>query len=214
MNYKAVLFDLDGTLLYTLADLKSSLNRALCHFGFPEKSLDEVRRFVGNGVDVLVELALPKGRKNALYTKVLEFFKSEYSVHCRDNVSPYDGIIPLLKKVKDSGAYICVMSNKYDSAVKDLCKAYFDGLIDFALGSQDGIRKKPYPDMAEKIIDELNVSKKEAVIVGDSEVDINTARAAGIDCISVCWGYRTKKELLECGAIRLCNSADELYLYL
>ncbi len=206
---KAIVFDLDGTLLNTLPDLHSSVNYALDKFGLPHRSEAEVRSFLGNGLKALAERALPAERKDLLD----EFFpvlKAYYDEHKNDLTAPYDGIIEMLKAVKEAGLKSAIVSNKYDAAVQELKDETFTGLIDFALGEGNGIPVKPAPDGVWLAIDKLQVKAKECVYVGDSEVDLLTASNAGLSCIACSWGFRDKDFLIEKGATTVIDIPSEL----
>lgn len=210
MPITTVIFDLDGTLLYTLEDLTDSTNRTLKHFGYPERSIDEVRSFVGNGVPLLIERAIPSGIKNPYYSECLEFFKQDYSQNMYNKTKPYDEIIEVLIELKKNSYKLAVVSNKFDSAVKELCKNYFNDLIDIAVGQKEGIAKKPSPDVVYEVLNRLNVKEDECVFIGDSEVDIQTANNANIASISVTWGYKTPEFLYNNGAEVLVYTPKEL----
>lgn len=198
-KYKAVIFDLDGTLLDTLEDLKDSVNYALGNAGMPLRSLEEVRTFVGNGVRRLMELAVPFGEENPEFAKVFEEFKKHYALHCNDKTAPYPHIMELLSELKARGYQMAVVSNKFYGAVQELRKLYFEGYIETAIGEKEGIRRKPAKDTVAAALRELGVDKEDAVYVGDSEVDIATAANAGMDCIAVAWGFRTREEQEKAG---------------
>lgn len=211
---KAVIFDLDGTLLDTLNDLAASINHALTKFGYPERTLEEVRQFVGNGYKRLVELAIPGGIQNKNFLEVLDEGKSWYSEHCNDTTKPYDGILDTLKSLKNQGIKLAIVSNKPDPQVKVLAKKYFSGLVDqeTSIGENEdlGIKRKPAPDSLLHVLKIFGLEKEEAIYVGDSEVDILTARNAGMDCTSVDWGFRSRDTLVENGATRIISRPEEL----
>lgn len=213
---KAVIFDLDGTLLNTLDDLADSTNYALSKFGYPTRTIDEVRQFVGNGVAKLIERAIPEGKNNPNFEKCLAIFKENYAQNMYNKTAPYNGIIEMLSNLKSKGIKIAVVSNKFDLAVKELCKKYFEGFIDFAAGENEaqGIRKKPAPDTVISVLNEFNFASEDAVYVGDSDVDIMTAKNSKMPCISVTWGFRDEKFLLENGATILINAPSEIYNHL
>ena len=200
MQLKAVIFDLDGTLLYTLDDLTESTNYALNQFGFPTRTKDEIKNFVGNGVEKLIERAIPNGLQNPKYQECLDTFKIHYSDTMYNQTKPFDGIIDVLTKLKKEHYKLAVVSNKFDTAVKELCNKYFNGLIDIAVGQKQDIEPKPSPDSVNEVISILGLKPSECIYVGDSEVDIQTAKNAGIDCISVTWGYKNIDFLYENGA--------------
>lgn len=213
---KAVIFDLDGTLLNTLDDLADSTNYALSKFGYPTRTIDEVRQFVGNGVAKLIERAIPEGKNNPNFEKCLAIFKENYAQNMYNKTAPYNGIIEMLSNLKSKGIKIAVVSNKFDLAVKELCKKYFEGFIDFAAGENEaqGIKKKPAPDTVISALNEFNFAPEDAVYVGDSDVDIMTAKNSKMSCISVTWGFRDEKFLLENGATILINAPSEIYNHL
>ena len=213
---KAVIFDLDGTLLNTLDDLADSTNYALSKFGYPTRTIEEVRQFVGNGVAKLIERAIPEGKNNSNFEKCLSVFKENYAQNMYNKTAPYNGIIEMLSNLKSKGIKIAVVSNKFDLAVKELCKKYFEEFIDFAAGENEaqGIKKKPAPDTVISVLNEFNFAPEDAVYVGDSDVDIMTAKNSKMPCISVTWGFRDKKFLLENGATILINAPSEIYNHL
>lgn len=213
---KAVIFDLDGTLLNTLDDLADSTNYALSKFGYPTRTIDEVRQFVGNGVAKLIERAIPEGKNNPNFEKCLAIFKENYAQNMYNKTAPYNGIIEMLSNLKSKGIKIAVVSNKFDLAVKELCKKYFESFIDFAAGENEvqGIKKKPAPDTVISVLNEFNFAPEDAVYVGDSDVDIMTAKNSKMPCISVTWGFRDEKFLLENGATILINAPSEIYNHL
>ena len=213
---KAVIFDLDGTLLNTLDDLADSTNYALSRFGYPTRTIEEVRQFVGNGVAKLIERAIPEGKNNPNFEKCLAIFKENYAQNMYNKTAPYNGIIEMLSNLKSKGIKIAVVSNKFDLAVKELCKKYFEGFIDFAAGENEaqGIKKKPAPDTVISVLNEFNFASEDAVYVGDSDVDIITAKNSKMPCISVTWGFRDEKFLLENGATILINAPSEIYNHL
>lgn len=207
---KNVIFDLDGTLLNTLEDLRDSTNAALRAFGLPERTTDEVRRFVGNGVRLLMIRATPGGEENPQFEEILAYFRRHYAEHCFDQTRPYDGILPMLDRLQESGIGLAVVSNKFDAAVRELCRRYFPDQIAIAIGEREGIRKKPAPDSVLQAMRELHADPSESLYVGDSEVDIETARNAGIPCVSVTWGFRDRDFLLAHGASALIDDPSEL----
>ena len=203
---KAVIFDLDGTLLNTLEDLKESTNFALRTFNYPERTLEEVRCFVGNGVRKLIERAVPEDCKNI--DECLEIFKKNYSENMCNYTQAYNGILKILEELHKDKVKIGVVSNKFDTAVKGLCKKYFDDLVDIAIGQNDDIPKKPAPDSVLKAMKILNSDKNSTLYAGDSDVDVQTARNAGLRCIGVTWGFRTRDYLK--GADFIVDNPDEI----
>ena len=213
MNTKdTIIFDLDGTLLNTLADLAASANYALKEMGYPERTIDEVRRFVGNGVAVLIKRCLPKDCSEEVCNQTLAIFKEHYGIHCNDQTRPYDGIEDLIRALQDRGIKLAIVSNKPDSAVKDLANIYFKGEIPVAIGENEsaGIKKKPAPDTVYKALKLLGSSSREAYYVGDSEVDIKTAANAGMDVILCAWGFRDEDYLRSMGADTIIHHPAEL----
>lgn len=200
-RYDAVIFDLDGTLLDTLRDLTDSLNAVLAQYGLAERTLDEVRCFVGNGIRKLIERAIPGGTEHPGYEEIYDAFCAHYGAHCMDATEPYPGIDSLLDWLTKAGYRMAIVSNKADFAVKRLNRIYFGDQIPVAIGEREGIRKKPAPDTVLQALRELGVERERAVYVGDSDVDIETARNSGMDLISVSWGFRSREFLLEHGAV-------------
>ena len=209
-KYKLAIFDLDGTLLETLEDLHDSTNHALVSQGLPPRTLDEVRRFVGNGIHKLIERAVPEGSSSETVEQVFEEFKTWYAVHCNDKTRAYDGIKEMLLALRKAGVRTAVVSNKADFGVQTLCKTYFSGLLDVAVGQREGIRLKPAPDSVNEVLRLLEIRREDAVYIGDSDVDIDTARNAGMDCISVTWGFRRREFLLEHGAVILADKPENI----
>ena len=200
MSYKAVLFDMDGTLLDTLEDLRDSTNHVLRQMGYPERSLEEMRRFVGNGAEKQIRRAVPEGTSEEKIMETLAAYRAYYQDHCQIKTRVYDGLLDMLSELKAKGIKLAVVSNKPDSAVQKLSREYFGGRMDFAVGPSDGVRCKPYPDMAETALKALGIAKKDAVFVGDSEVDVQTGLNAGLDVIAVSWGFRSREVVIEAGA--------------
>lgn len=209
-KYKTYIFDLDGTLLSTLADLAASTNYALRTHHMPERSIDEVRRFVGNGVKKLIERAIPDGLNNPLFEETFATFRQHYMQHNLDTTQPYPGIMQLLEQLKAEGKNIAVVSNKFYAATRELCRHFFGDLVPVAIGEREDIRKKPAPDTVIEALRELGVDKEGAVYIGDSDVDIMTAKNSGMPCVSVLWGFRDKEFLLEHGAKTLISKPEEM----
>lgn len=215
MKYtNTVIFDLDGTLVDTLWDLTDATNYALKECGYPERSYDEIRRFVGNGVEMLIRRAVPQDTSEDRIQEVLAIFKIFYMHNSKNSTKPYDGIIELLESLKKKGFKIGVVSNKFDKAVKKLCNDYFFGLIDIATGESCDVPKKPSPIGVLKTIEELGGAPDKSVMIGDSETDIQTAKNAGIMSIGVLWGFRDEKTLVEAGADELVDSPERLEMIL
>ena len=211
MKYKAVLYDMDGTVLDTLADLTDAVNVSLRRFGLPEQPAMHVRDVLGNGARRLIMGCLPEGTDERTADAVLEFYKPYYDAHCREKTAPYPGITELMQRLRDAGVKQAVVSNKPDGAVKELAELFFGGLIESAVGESETVRLKPCPDAVLAAAKLMGVSKDECVYVGDSEVDIETARRAGMDCISVAWGFRDEDMLRAEGAACIVHSAEELF---
>ena len=209
--YETVIFDLDGTLLDTLDDLWASVNAALEKFALPLRTREEVRAFIGNGIVKLMQRAsgLKEGKT---FEGVLSEFKRHYGAHCEDKTKPYEGIIAMLESLQAKGIQTAVVSNKADFAVKKLAEGYFHGLLQEAVGENEecGIRKKPAPDSLLAVMERLGAGTRSTVYVGGSEVDIQTAKNAGVDCISVTWGFKDRDFLIENGATVLVDSVEEL----
>ena len=209
-HYDVYIFDLDGTLLDTLADLAASCNYAMRAVRLPEHSTDDVRRFVGNGVRKLIERAVPDGDRNPLFESALSIFRQHYLEHSLDTTKPYDGIMPLLRELKARGKTVAVVSNKFDAATKSLCQHFFSGLVDVAIGESEHVRKKPAPDTVLEVMRQVGATKGQVVYIGDSDVDIATAANCGIPCISVLWGFRDRHFLLAHGATSLVEKPSEI----
>ena len=212
--YETVIFDLDGTLLDTLDDLTAATNAALAKFSLPQRTREEVRSFVGNGIAKLIERAVGEEGKG-LQAEALAEFKSYYAAHCADKTAPYDGILSLLRSLREKGVKTAVLSNKADFAVKSLAKTYFDGLLLAAVGENEsaGIRKKPAPDALFSVMNELSATAEKTVYVGDSDVDIQTAKNAGVACICVTWGFRDKDFLKREGGKIFVDTPAEILRY-
>ena len=210
--YITYIFDLDGTLLDTLDDLATSVNYALRTHGMPGHSTDDVRRFVGNGVRKLMERAVPDGADNPLFEEAFATFRQHYMTHSLDTARPYKGIPETLAALKARGCRLAVVSNKMMAATQSLCSHFFPDTIEVAIGEHEaeGIRKKPAPDTVIAALDALGVGKERAVYVGDSDVDIQTARNSGLPCISVLWGFRDRDFLKQHGAESFISTPSEL----
>lgn len=210
MKKKAIIWDLDGTLTNTLQDLSEAVNHAMVLNGFPVRTLQEVRSFVGNGVRRLMELAVPDGEKNPGFDKAFDDFKAYYAVHCQDHTCLYEGVAEVLRTLKERGFRMAVVSNKLQSGVDALYEKWFGDTIEIAIGERQGVARKPAPDMVFMAIEELGISKDDAVYIGDSEVDLATAQNAGLECISVLWGFRERDFLLAKGAVTLVEHPREI----
>ena len=212
ITYNTYIFDLDGTLLDTLTDLAASTNYALRTHGMPEHTIDEVRRFVGNGVRKLMERAVPDGTDNPLFDEAFATFRQYYMEHSLDTTRPYEGVPEMLAALKAKGCHLAVVSNKMMAATQELCRHFFPETIEVAIGENEaeGIRKKPAPDTVIAALRQLGVGEEGAVYVGDSDVDIATARNSNLPCISVLWGFRDRDFLLQHGASTLISAPEEL----
>lgn len=209
-KYDAVIFDLDGTLLNTLDDLMDSVNYSLKKYGMPERSYEEIRHFVGNGVQKLIERAVPEGTESDVIERIFAAFEEHYMLHCNDKTHVYPGIMQLLAELKKRDIKQAIVSNKLQSGVQSLYELYFKEYVQTAIGAKDGIRKKPAPDTVLEALRQLNVPKERAVYVGDSEVDIATAANVGMDCITVTWGFRNRQELAEAKAAIYADYPEEI----
>lgn len=212
-EYSTYIFDLDGTLLNTLNDLAASTNYALRSINLPEHSIDDVRRFVGNGVRKLMERAIEGGDSNPLFDEAYATFRKHYLEHGLDTTQPYPGIMDMLKELKTRGKRVAVVSNKFYDATQELVKHFFGEYVEVAIGERENIRKKPAPDTVLEAMRMLGVGKENAVYIGDSDVDFNTAKNVGIPCISVLWGFRDKDFLQSVGATTFITSPGELLDY-
>lgn len=200
MKYELIVFDMDGTILDTLVDLQNCMNYVLELHHMPTRTLEEIRSFVGNGIRTLIERATPSGTSPEALNQIHKDYMAYYELHCTDYTKPYDGIPELLRALKKQGYKTAVVSNKADAAVQDLCVKYFDGLFDLAIGERPEIAKKPAPDMVELALKQMGISKENAVYIGDSDVDVATARNSGLDMITVDWGFRDRDFLQAQGA--------------
>lgn len=211
MKRNTVIFDLDGTLLNTLDDLTDSVNHMMSVYDFPRHSVDEVRQMVGNGVPVLIERAIPGGQTNPRYEECLRGFREYYAAHMQIKTGLFPGISKLLTQLKEEGYGLAVVSNKFDAAVKALCREFFGDTIPVAIGESPSVARKPAPDTVFAAIKQLGVNAKDCIYVGDSEVDIETAKNSGIPCISVSWGFRDEEFLRNHGASVIVATAEELF---
>lgn len=210
MKYSACIFDLDGTLLDTLEDLTSSVNFALKQGGYPERTIREVRLFIGNGIYKLVKRALPDGTDEDIVLKTFEIFKNHYQSFLNVKTCEYEGITQLLAELKSSGIKTAVVTNKAHPAAKALTDSFFDGLIDYTVGQKQGVPTKPDPTSLNEALTALGVSSREAVFVGDSDVDVKTAHNGEMPCIGVTWGFRSRDVLTNAGADFIVDSPREI----
>lgn len=204
------IFDLDGTLLNTINDLADSTNFALEKNGYKKRTVEEVRSFVGEGVRKLMVRALPNDIDDSVIDQCIKDFKEHYSKNMRNKTAPYEGIMELLKTLKDNNMKVGVVSNKFDKAVKELCKDYFGDLVDIAVGEREGIAKKPAPDSVFEALRILDAKKECVLYIGDSDTDMETAKNAGVDSIGVTWGFRDKELLIETGAKYIAENPLEI----
>ncbi|MCR5336932.1 MAG: HAD family hydrolase [Lachnospiraceae bacterium] len=210
MRHKAVIFDMDGTILDTLDDLAGSVNHSLALFGYPTRSRDEIRSFLGNGMIRLIHLSVPDGISKEQEEAVLNEHKSYYPMHSCDMTRPYDGIVDLFRELKNRGIKTAVVSNKSDANVKALVSQFFNGLFDVSIGSTEGVARKPAADMVNMALERLGVSKEDAIYIGDSEVDLNTAKNSRLDMITVTWGFRDIDHLIQNGATVFANTPAQI----
>ncbi len=210
MSIQAVIFDLDGTLLDTLDDLSDSVNHILKKYHYPQRTKEEIRSFIGNGIKKLIERTLPYHLDEKEFEVIFNDYQNYYQIHCLDKTTPYPHIFDLLKKLKDKNIKTAIISNKSDDKVQVLKKAFFPDLIDLALGTIDFTKTKPNPESTLKIIHDLHVPLSSCLFVGDSDVDIKTAHNAGIPCVSVSWGFKDKESLLKNGAQFIIDTPLEL----
>lgn len=214
MKYKAVLYDMDGTVLDTLGDLVNAVNYTLEHFNMPLRTEKQIMSYLGNGAKNLITCAAPEGTAPEKLEEMLAFYLPWYNSHCQLLTAPYPGIIELMQELKALGVKQAVISNKQDSAVKPLAAQYFPGLLESALGESETVKKKPDPAAVLAALKELGVEKSEAIYVGDSEVDVATAINADMDCAAVSYGFRSVEELVAAGAKVICHSVEELREYI
>ena len=210
MHYTSVLFDLDGTLLDTLDDLTAAMNRTLTRHGLPERTRQQMRAALGNGARRLMGLSVPAGTDGALFETLLAEYNADYAAHCRIETAPYPGVDALLRQLHAQGRKLAIVSNKPDEAVRALRAEFFADTVPIAVGEKQGIRRKPAPDTLLTAMAQLGAERTSTVYVGDSEVDIATARAAGLPCISVLWGFRDRDLLEQAGAQQFAADAGEL----
>lgn len=214
MKYKLVIFDLDGTVLDTLEDLANAVNAAMEKHGYPCHSIEKVRTMVGNGVANLITRALPAGTDSETHAAVLADFKAHYRDHMNDCTRPYPGIQEMMKALKDAGVKIGINSNKFDAALQNLCRLHFDGLYDYAVGESEVTPKKPDPTAAQRIMAAMGAGTEETIYIGDSNVDLDTARNAGVASAWVSWGLRKRDEMAGCELPVSFDDAESLLAYL
>ena len=210
MKYNTYIFDLDGTLLDTLQDLANAVNHAMREMKYPERTVDEVRRFIGNGIRMLIKRASPQGISDKDYEKTLAIFTAYYLEHIADFTKPYDGISEVIKTLKSKGCKVAVVSNKADEAAKKVVKDYFGDVFDMVVGKMDRFPSKPEPDSVLYVIETLGADKDKCIYSGDSEVDVQTAHNAGLPCVGVTWGNRDVSELIAAGAEYIAEKPNEI----
>ena len=210
MKKDTIIFDLDGTLLNSLGDLHACFNAAISNYGYPTRTEEEIKSFVGNGIKRAIEQALPYKIENSELEEIVNYFRNYYRENMYKLTKPYDGIIELLEILKQRNYKLAVVSNKYDLAVKSLCKQYFGNYINVAIGESENIRRKPAPDGILLAIKYLNSTIEKSIFIGDSEVDIKTAENIKIPCISVLWGYRNKELLTNAGGNIFANTPEDI----
>ena len=206
MRYRGVLWDMDGTVLDTLEDLWAAVNVSLRRFSLPEASLEAVRAGLGNGAAHLISCVAPEEKRD----EVLAFYKPWYDAHCNLKTRPYPGILPLMGALRAGGVRQAIISNKPDPAVQELAKSYFPGLLDSAVGESETVRRKPNPDAVLAAVKQMGLNVADCVYIGDTEVDLATAKNAGMACIAVSWGFRSRAQLLAAGATQIAATAEEL----
>lgn len=209
VKYTTVIFDLDGTLLDTLDDLTDSVNYAMSVMGWPLKDKKDVRLYLGNGIKRLMELCSPSGISKAEFDKAFLIFREYYDLHNQDKTAPYDGVVELMARLKSKGVKMAIVSNKVHEAVLALRDKFFP-YVEVAIGDDLKMARKPAPDSCYKALELLGSNKEESVYIGDSEVDLLTAKNSGLDCITVLWGFRDKEYLMENGATTFVETPEEL----
>ena len=210
MKYNTYIFDLDGTLLDTLQDLANAVNHAMRRMDYPERTVDEVRRFIGNGIRMLIKRAAPQDISSDDYDKTLAIFMAYYLEHIADYTKPYDGIIDVINTLKQKGCKVAVVSNKADEAAKKVVKDFFGDIFDLVVGKMYRFPSKPAPDSVLYVIETLGADKSKCVYSGDSEVDVQTAHNAGLPCVGVTWGNRDISELIAAGAEYIAEKPSEI----
>ena len=213
MKYDAIFFDLDGTVVDSLQDIVDAVNHTMRHFQLPERTADELKPHLGWGVGHLMRAILPELPQEKV-DEVLDHYRPYYARHAGDKSRPFDGIPGMMERLKASGLLLAILSNKPDAAVQPLARRYFSGLVSLAVGELPNVRRKPHPDMVEAAARHLNVPLASCLYVGDTEVDIDTAKNAGIDCACVTWGFRTRKQLRSAGATVIVDTPEALASYI
>lgn len=214
MKYDTVIFDMDGTILYTLDDLTDAVNYAMAKVGLKLREVEEIRGFVGNGIKKLVERCMPENYSKELFGRAYEYFSEYYKEHCYDKTRAYDGVNGLVGELRAKGIKTAVVSNKDDYGVKTLCDVFFKGLFDSQKGVRENLAKKPAPDLCEEALKELKAEKKNAVYVGDSDVDFLTAKNSGLDFIGVSWGFKGREFLKNLGAENIADTPSDVKAFI
>lgn len=210
MRKKLIIFDMDGTILNTIEDIADAVNYILKKYDKPKKKVEEVKYFVGNGLKKTLERSILPEVNDSWIDKVYPEFTAYYKEHANEKTESYGGIIEVIKELRKAGYRLAVVSNKRQEAVDELCEVFFQECFDVAMGDREGIRIKPAPDMVDSVLTRLGIERREAVYVGDSDVDIMTAKNAGMDCISVSWGFRDREFLVLHGATTIIDRPEEL----
>lgn len=214
MKYDAILFDMDGTVVDSLQDICDAVNHAMRHYDLPEFEPEQIKPQLGYGAWQLLRRVLPADAADTFVDEVLEYYKPYYAEHTGDKTRPYAGVLPMMERLRAQGLRLAIISNKPDSAVQPLVTSYFADLVDLAVGETPAVRRKPWPDMIESAARRLGVDMKRCLYVGDSEVDIDTAKNAGIDCAAVTWGFRSREELVRAGATVIVDTPEKLTAYI
>ena len=209
MKYDAIFFDLDGTVVDSLRDIADAVNHTMRHFNLPERTPEALKPHLGWGVGHLMRSILPDHTEAQVET-VLAHYRPYYAAHAGDRSRPFDGILPMMQRLRDAGLVLAILSNKPDAAVQPLARQYFSGVVSLAVGELEGVRRKPHPDMVEAAAARLDVPLARCLYVGDTEVDIETAKNAGIDCACVTWGFRTREQLEKAGASIIVDTPEGL----
>lgn len=210
MKYKAIIFDLDGTLLDTSVDLASAVNFVLKKYNLPQRSISDIIAFTGNGIYELVKKSIGQDIEKNKFNRMMDDFKEYYALHSTDNTKPYDGIYEMLNELNKLGYKLAIVSNKIDSATKALCERYFDKYIQVAVGDTPGVLKKPQSGTVDLALKELEISREESVYIGDSEVDVLTAKNTAMELIVVSWGFRSKKFLQSLGVENIADKPCDI----
>ena len=213
MRYDAVFFDLDGTVADSLQDIVDAVNHTMRQFDMPEYDAGYLREKLGWGIDTLMRLILPDDITDARREEILAAYRPWYAAHAGDSTKPFDGILPALRRLKARGLALAILSNKPDAALQPIVRRYFSDIVPLSVGERPGMRRKPYPDMLAWAAAELGVPLSRCLYVGDTEVDIDTARNAGIDCLCVTWGFRSRETLARAGAEYIVDTVDAMVAF-